>query len=299
MAKFELDDSIALRNKLQRQQKKYIRQLYEEMAKEVAERAKFLKQKGGSYYLQSIELEKLSQRLQEAFEELEAREQGIITSNMKKAAEGVCEASTAFANKVGLGVTKAYMHVPKDIVESLLTGKLYKGNWSLSHAIWADAKSKQNDIVEIVAKGIAENRSAYDIAKDLEKFVDPKARKDWDWSKVYPGTSKKIDYNAQRLARTMVSHAYQQSLERVCKNNPFVTGYIWQAAMTERTCEICAERDGKFFAKGDLPLDHPNGMCTFEAVIPDSMEQIADRLADWAHGSEDKAIDLWYQDMIS
>nr|DAI54354.1 MAG TPA: putative head morphogenesis protein [Caudoviricetes sp.] len=299
MAKFELKESIVERNKLQSRQRRYIEQMYKEMANEVAQRAEYMKQKGGSYWLQYIELTKLSQELQNALRSVGGNELSIITSNMKKVSESVCEASTIFANKVGLGITKAYMHVPKDIVESLLSGQLYEGNWTLSSAIWKDVKNKQKDIIKIVAKGVGENKSAYDIAKDLEKFVDPKARKDWDWSKVYPGTSKKIDYNAQRLARTMVSHAYQQSLERVCKNNPFVTGYIWQAAMTERTCEICAERDGKFFAKGELPLDHPNGMCTFEAVIPDSMGQIADRLADWAHGTEDKAIDLWYQDMIS
>lgn len=299
MAKFELNDSIAVRNKLQKQQRKVIRQLYIDAAKEVAERAKFLKQKGGSYWLQAIELEKLSQELQNTFLSIGSKEQSIITSNIQSVSESVCEASTRFANKAGLGIAKAYTHAPKDIVESLVTGAVYKNNWSLSYAIWSDVQSKQNDILEIIAEGTAENKSAYDIAKDLEKYVNPKAKKDWDWSKVYPGTSKKIDYNAQRLARTMVSHAYQQSLERVCKNNPFVTGYIWLAAMTERTCELCMSRDGKFFKKGELPLDHPNGMCTFEAAIPDDMNAIADRLASWANGAKDEALDLWYKDMIS
>lgn len=299
MAKFELKKSIVERNKLQKQQKKYIEQMYKEMSNEVAQRAEYMKQKGGSYWLQYIELNKLSQELQNALRSMGSNELNIITSNMRKASESVCEASTIFANKIGLGITKAYMHVPGDVVESLLSGQLYEGNWTLSSAIWKDVKNKQKDIVEIVAKGAGENKSAYDIAKDLEKYVDPKAKKDWDWSKVYPGTSKKIDYNAQRLARTMVSHAYQQSLERVCKNNPFATGYIWHAAMTERTCEICMERNGKFFAKGDLPLDHPNGICTFEVAILGSMNQIADRLADWAHGKQDIELDLWYKDMIS
>ena len=69
-------------------------------------------------------------------------------------------------------------------------------------------KNTQGDIQYIVAQGIASQKSAFDIAKDLEKYVDPSAKKDWAWSKVYPGTKKVVDYNAQRLARTMVSHAY-------------------------------------------------------------------------------------------
>lgn len=295
----ELNDSVKTRIYLQKQQQIQIKQLYEKMAQEVASRAEFLKQKGGSYWLQSIELQKLSQKLQNDAQLIGQAEYNIIISNIKKCSESIVEAARSFNDSVGLTIEKAYMNVPKTIVDTLVSGQLYKGNWSLSYAIWSDVQNKQNDIVEIVAKGIGENKSAYDIAKDLEKYVNPNARKDWDWSKVYPGTSRKIDYNAQRLARTMVSHAYQQSLERVCKYNPFVTGFIWHAAMTERTCELCASRDGQFFEKGDLPLDHPNGMCTFEAAIPDDMNKIADRLAAWANGKKDKALDAWYQDMKS
>ena len=269
------------------------------MAQEVVSRAEFLKQKGGSYWLQSIELQKLSQKLQNDAQLIGQAEYSIIISNIKKCSESVIEAARSFNDSIGLTIEKAYMNVPKTIVDTLVSGQLYKGDWSLSYAIWSDVQNKQNDIVKIVAKGIGENKSAYEIAKDLEKYVNPNARKDWDWSKVYPGTSRKVDYNAQRLARTMVSHAYQQSLERVCKYNPFVTGFIWHAAMTERTCELCASRDGQFFEKGGLPLDHPNGMCTFEAAIPDDMDKIANRLAAWANGKEDKALDVWYQDMKS
>lgn len=295
----ELNDSVKTRIYLQKQQQIQIKQLYEKMAQEVVSRAEFLKQKGGSYWLQSIELQKLSQKLQNDAQLIGQAEYSIIISNIKKCSESVIEAARSFNDSIGLTIEKAYMNVPKTIVDTLVSGQLYKGDWSLSYAIWSDVQNKQNDIVKIVAKGIGENKSAYEIAKDLEKYVNPNARKDWDWSKVYPGTSRKVDYNAQRLARTMVSHAYQQSLERVCKYNPFVTGFIWHAAMTERTCELCASRDGQFFEKGGLPLDHPNGMCTFEAAIPDDMDKIANRLAAWANGKEDKALDVWYQDMKS
>ena len=44
-------------------------------------------------------------------------------------------------------------------------------------------------------------------------------------------------------------------------------------------------------------MDHPNGMCTFEAEIPDSMEKIADRLADWVQGKSDPELDTWMADL--
>ena len=100
----------------------------------------------------------------------------------------------------------------------------------------------------------------------------------------------KIDYNALRLARTMISHAYQQSFENVNRNDPFVVGYRWLTSNFHgRVCEICRERSETdqfglgvgVFPKDQLPLDHPNGMCTFEAVISDSMTDIARKIGQW------------------
>ena len=43
------------------------------------------------------------------------------------------------------------------------------------------------------------------------------------------------------------------------------------------------EMDGRIFEKDDLPLDHPNGMCTMEPVIDDNY---LDRLANWITNPE-------------
>ena len=126
--------------------------------------------------------------------------------------------------------------------------------------------------------------------------MNPDARKDWDWGKVYPGTKKVVDYNAQRLARTMVSHAYQQAFVRTTQKNPFVSKYKWEASNSGRVCEICEERDGKLFDKDELPLDHPNGMCTFTTVM-DDLEKIGERLGDWAAGKSDPELDKWAEDL--
>ena len=42
-------------------------------------------------------------------------------------------------------------------------------------------------------------------------------------------------------------------------------------------------------------MDHPNGMCTYTAVMEDSMVDIADRVADWATGKRaDPELDAYY-----
>nr|DAG77244.1 MAG TPA: minor capsid protein [Caudoviricetes sp.] len=282
------------------EQEKEISALYHQIYKEYKKEMNSLPLKGKGTTSQSLRkayLNKLTKQLKEAYEELDSKLESQIKSGMEKTAQATVDGVKEWTQKAGLTVEGVYSYVPKDVVSMLSTGKLYGEGWTLSKSIWGQEQKTLHDIDQIVAKGVAANKSAYDIAKDLEKYVDPSAKKEWDWSRVYPGTPKKIDYNAQRLARTMVSHAYQQSLLASTKYNPFVKGYRWRSAHSSRTCEICNERDGKIYSADNLPLDHPNGLCTFIAELSDSMSDIADRLADWALGKEDPSLDRWYNSM--
>ena len=279
-------------------QQKQIQRLYENAAKEVAKQAEKAP-RVPSDTLRKQYLSQLQNQLNEELEKIRGEIESAVKGNMKKTAEAVVGDNIDFLKKVGMPVQGAFSHVPDEVVRAVATGQLYEGKWSLSRALWKNNKRTQRDVQNVVAHGIAQNKSAYDIAKDLEKYVDPTARKDWDWSKVYPGTAKKVDYSAQRLARTMVSHAYQQSFVRTTQKNPFVTKYKWVSSGGARMCEICAERDGVEYSKTDLPLDHPNGMCTFVAVIEDSMTDIADRIADWALGGSDSELDTFARTLRS
>lgn len=299
MAEWKLADAENIRANLTKAQEDEISMLYRKVYLSTRKQMLAIPKDGTtSQKIQKQYLDKLHKQLNEAYKSLGVGLEKEIKKNAEKAAQAVVDGNSTAIDKVGLSIEGAYSFVPKDVVNALVTGKVYGGDWSLSGAIWSDINKHQSDISKVIAEGVAANKSAYDIAKDLEKYVDPKAKKEWNWSKVYPGTSKKVDYNAQRLARTMVSHAYQQSLERVCKNNPFVDGFIWQSAHSDRVCPICAERDGQFFKKGDLPLDHPNGMCTFIANIEGSMTDVANRIGDWVNGKADPDLDKWYRDLM-
>lgn len=288
--KLNLNTAEQTRVKLTSEQQKQIKKLYEEAAKDVARQAEKAP-RVPSDSLRKQYLNQLQKQLNDAFENIQDEIESSIQGNMKRAAEAVVSDNIYFLKEVGMSIQGAFSHVPDDVVRSIVTGQIYEGNWSLSRAIWKTTQKSQQDIQSVIAQGVAQNKSAYEIAKDLETYVNPEARKDWDWSKVYPGTAKKVDYNAQRLARTMVSHAYQQSFVRTTQKNPFVTKYKWVSSGGARTCEICAARDGQLYEKNDLPLDHPNGMCTFIAVIESSMTDIADRIADWALGGSDPELD--------
>ena len=292
----DFSNAEAQRLRITQEQQKYIEELYKQASKRIGELAEQAPRVPSDVIRQQY-LRDLQQQINDALRGIQGDLGSTIREHTQQVAAETVKDAKAFLSEVGLPIGGAYSNVPIEIVQAVASGQLYTGNWTLSRALWLNTMETQKDVQSIVAQGILENKSAYDIAKDLEKYVDPSARKDWEWSKVYPGTRKVVDYNAQRLARTMVSHAYQQAFVRTTIKNPFITKYQWQAANGERVCEICMERDGKLFDKDDLPLDHPNGMCTYLAVIEDSMEDIVDRLADWAHGEDDPELEEWAKDL--
>lgn len=296
MGKLSLNTAEGTRIELTKKQQDRVRRLYKRVSKEIGEQAQKIPSTHSEALRQQY-LKKLQTQVNEKLEKIGQEIEGTITQTMTQVAADVVSDNLKWMESVGMPVGGAFSHVPDEIVRAVTSGKVYAGKWSLSSAIWESTEKAQRDINTVIAEGIAQNKSAHDIAKDLEKYVNPSAKKDWSWSKVYPGTNKKVDYNAQRLARTLVSHAYQQAFVRTTKNNPFVTKYKWLGSNSHRICPICAARDGKLFEKNDLPLDHPNGMCTFVAVIEDSMEDIANRLGDWAYGKEDPALDAYAKDL--
>lgn len=289
--------------------------MYKSIIAEINDRLVFLKgRENVSSILRMQYLQELKDVIYEHLIKLDNNLYKVIQSDMKSVAGAVVSDNRDLLKKFGFDselVSTAFLYVPQDVVDGIMSGKLYKGKWTLSKAIWKDRALQHGDLETIIAKGIAENKSTYDIAKDLEKYVNPSAKKDWEWSKVYPGVRKRIDYNAQRLARTMISHAYEESFVRTTKSNPFIMAYKWLPSYTDRMCEVCRERGEQdqyglgagVYPKDQLPLDHPNGMCTFSTVIPKSYRQIADDIADWYHGSGDpdlnKLIDGFVKDMRS
>ena len=190
-----------------------------------------------------------------------------------------------------------FSKIPKAAMDEILFGTAYKDCKGLSERIWQYTKRFDKDIDYIISEGIANKKTTYEISKDLEKYVNPNAAKDWDWKKVYPNSRKKVDYNAQRLARTAVNHAFQQAQKRSCEKNPYVEGIRWlSAGIHGRTCQLCKDRDGQLFKIKDVPLDHPNGLCTTIPDIPMSLEEIGTELRAWIDGESNLKLDKWFNE---
>lgn len=277
-------DAEKARDNICADDQKKIRQLYQEWAKEVGERAEYYGTKtNASAYWQQQQMLVLQKQLENEAKEIYKQIQSGVKESMYLVADKVVGANAAYLSSLGFpkdGVNAALTSVPAQVVNNIVTGQIYESGWSLSKAIWGDQNKTLSDIYTIVAKGRAMNMSAYDVSKMLEKYVNPSRAKMWnlkmsDGVKIY---KKSVDYNAQRLVRTLNQHAYQQSVIQSAKTNPFIKDVIWRANGS-RPCPICLDRDGQHFAWDNVPMDHPNGMCTMEPNT--DIDSTIDQLVDW------------------
>ena len=280
MSKFTFRESAKVKNEIVMEQAKQIRKMYEESLKEIQDKINLLtaKQKAGN---KAIQLKQLEKELVKSYSGISERIETAIKNNSTVVLNAIVNDAKNLAGKIGFTASAAYAKVPEKVIEKIVTGQIYQEGWTLSKALWKDEQLMRQDIQNIVAKGIAGNKSTLEIAKTLEQYVDPNAAKLWDWGKVYPGSKQKIDYNAQRLARTMVNHAYQQGTVEVIKENPFIEKVRWLSALAiGRTCELCESRHNQLFDKDKVPLDHPNGLCTIAPEVED-LDDIAKQAKAW------------------
>lgn len=278
---------------LTEQTSKRIQLIYKQSAQEIEKKLQNLPMRVPSDALKKLYLENLLKDINKSSESFNRLIESTIRNSGEQSGLIAIEAGNKAVKSLGLDIKGAYSYIPRQEMLNIASGKLYGEKWSLSQAIWKSGLRTKSDIQNVVAKGLAENKPIKDIADDITKYVDPTARKPWDWSKVYPGTAQQVDYNAQRLARTMIQHAFQTSMVQSQRYNPFCQGIIWHSVgIHGRTCEECMERDGNVYPVKDLPLDHPNGLCYFEPAL-DSMNTVADRLADWVNGKDDPELDTY------
>ena len=281
-------DAEKARNAIMDSQKREIAKLYDEWADEIGERAKYYARKTtASSVVSERQMRELQKQIRATSQQVSNEVYKNIKQNIYMVADAVVKSNTSWMKQFGFsdeGLNAAFNHVPDDIVRRIITGQIYDSGWSLSSRIWSDNERTLKDIYKIVAQGVAENRPIYDIAKDLESYVRPGAKKSWnltapDGVKIY---KRQVDYNAQRLARTLVQHGYQQSFIATTQKNPFVLEYEW-CSNGSRVCPLCQARDGQRFKKDELPMDHPNGMCTMIPVVADDMN---DQLANWSNSPD-------------
>ena len=280
--------ATAVRDSVTKEQQEYIESAYAQWSEDVLKQAEYYgKLTTGSSPVSQTYYQQLYKQMQAQSKEIANGVYTNIVDGMAKVSDAVVKDAVDWTSSFGIskkGLDAAFSYVPQSTVNSLITGSVYgkPGSWSLSAAIWGDNEKTLKDIYSIMSQGVAMQMPIEDIANKLSQYVSPTKQLMWTGPSGMRIYKHAVDYNAQRLARTLVQHTYQQSFVAATKDNPFVTEYVWNANGS-RVCPICADRDGTHYDKDKLPLDHPNGMCTMEPVVDDN---IVDKLANWVNGED-------------
>lgn len=219
-------------------------------------------------------------------------------------------------NKYELDIPKKLIgfayNVSDDVLLNIINGGFYKDNKSLSERIWGYGDKNIKDIQYIINKGMMEQKSYLDIMKDLEMYVDPSAKKTWQWKKVYPGVNRQVDYNAQRLLRTSINHSFFNTNMSKLGSNPFVETVHWELSDQHYYRQVkhfgpdeCDDYNGANnyglgsgnFPKNEVPMPHVQCMCYQYAIIPQSLDDIGRELRDWINGNDNSKLDNWINPM--
>jgi hypothetical protein len=174
-------------------------------------------------------------------------------------------------------------------------------------------KDGTDKVVEAIIKnGMAEGKSAWQIGKEIEKYIAIDRRTKWTSpyrilrrEKGFPITAPydggvragSVDYNALRIARTEMINNYRWSKIDATKGRDFVVGWKWSLSNAHPKpdeCDTWATHDeglgeGVYSDAKDISsLGHPNCLCnvTTQTVFHDDMAQFFEK----AYNDLDKPI---------
>jgi hypothetical protein len=196
--------------------------------------------------------------------------------------------------------------------------RIYQDGLQLSARIWRINGETVDGISKVLQDGIKNGRSAWDMAKDLEKYLGAgRGCPRWTSTRLYKLTKtdiasgdrrgllsgiecseKGVSYNALRLARNEIQAIHHIASDRVMAIQPWIEQeqIILSPSHPPIHC-ICEEvvvggvnGDG-VYPKGQIVLGlHVNCLCQKLAVLGDDT-QFIDRLKNWMQGGPDAGLD--------
>lgn len=287
--------------KLIKRQEKALLKIYEESAKEVTE--KLAKARTGS--LSERHLQELLKSINSYTNKLTQELSKHSREGIKAAAEIAAQTQAAYFNSMDIDSSikqtfgSMFANISDDVLRNFVSGNYYKDGLNLDQRVWNIAKKNGKDINRIISKGIVQQKSPGQLAKELEAYVNPSSK--MKCRLRVPGINKKIAYQAQRLARTSITHAYNEGAVRSAKKNPFNIGLKWNLSSSHYERQVkrwgedeCDDYADKVFKPNDYPLSHPNCLC-FSTIENMPLDQVGDELNKWVKGEKNPKLDKWFK----
>ncbi|EGO86252.1 hypothetical protein G8S49_11150 [Clostridium botulinum C] len=280
--------------KLNKKQEIELLKIYKELSTQLLEEIAFCKTISSEKYLSEME-----ETVQSQMNELNIKLSKTIKHNIKVSSEIASSTSLAYYESITDDIklraifNKSIIKTSSDTVKKLIQGNYYADGKTLDRRIWNITKKNANDIDTLIKVNISKGANARQLAKQVDKYVNPLKRT--EAKTIVSGMSSKVSYQAQRLARTSITHSFTETTIENAKNNPFNAGLKWNLSSSHPRHDICDSYVGKVFQPKDAPIQHPNCLCYFtEENIP--IEDAIKELKAWSNGKANNRLDKWLEE---
>ena len=291
--------------KLNKNQEKEIQELYINLAKQLEIDISKCRTTSKELYLK-----KLHNIVVANIRDMQGDLKKIITDNINTSSEIASSVDYAYyeaiTNDTALLTTfnSMVLATREQTVKKLIQGSFYKKKTRLNERLWINSNKNIKSIDIAIKTNILKGANARELAKNLEKYVNPKHRIEIKTDAV--GFNKDISYNASRLARTSITHSFYFDTVTNAMNNPLNLGIKWELSPSHSmrmhgktdVCDDYANQNNYGLGTGvfppeEIPLPHCNCLChQYSVNIP--INEAVKRLKDWSNGSDDKELDEWY-----
>lgn len=283
------------KNKTEKEMTREIKKAYKRVANNLIKRLALVNPDTMTYdYLRQT-----AKYLEKEYKKLNKRLNKDIEKAIVNTVEGYTQSQVEFYSDLCKPLSSSFedmfIKVNKQVLDNVITGKMYGDNIQVSERLWSNHKKTVKTINDILTDGFISGKGSKEIAKDLEAYVNPDYKKEYDKFTIHPKSKNKVEFNSYRLANTYINHAYQDATRQSAKGNPFVEKIEWLSGTDNNVCDVCKKRNGKKFDKDKVPLDHILGRCTLLPVIEDDLEDIAKELKDWTNGGKNEKLDKWFE----
>jgi len=143
---------------------------------------------------------------------------------------------------------------------------------TVSERIWELTSRTEADLKRILANGIAQGRSPYELTKLIQKYISPSvSQADELGIQNGPGVYRSPYKNAMRLARTETNRAYTQASANFYSNKPWVSEVDITLSPDHDVVDECDDLAdaGPYTPEeaGSLIPAHPHCMCSLTPRI--------------------------------
>ncbi|ASN68275.1 putative head morphogenesis protein [uncultured Caudovirales phage] len=289
-------------------QERELLRIYQELAKQLSSEIASCRTSSSEQYLREME-----DLVQTYMNELNSKLNNVIKSNIKSSSQISSTTSLAYYESITDDVrlktmfNKSVVNTSANTVKKLIQGKYYEDGKTLDQRIWNITRKNAKDIDTLIKVNVARGANARELAKQVDKYVHPLKRT--DAKTIVSGMSSKVSYQAQRLARTSISHSFAETTIENSKNNPFNLGIKWNLSDSHYVrqvkrwgkdiCDKHATQNDYKLGTGVFPLDrcpiqHPNCLCYLTEENLDIDEAIKE-LKEWTNGKVNTSLDEWYE----